>query len=231
MSQMRNSHSLSRDRKIAQDVCDEVALCRDIADNHCLAVTVSRGVAHLTGSTETYAQKWAIERATSRVIGVREVRDHLEVRPRSEHFPDDDEIHMAAMAVLRWDVRVPQTVYATVIDGVLRLDGVVRRFADREAAEEAVRNLVGVRDVVNEIKLIPAYSSLDLAAEVEAVVRRRFAFGCRFLTTSVENGTVLLRGLVATFAILDEVERAVRSVPGVRTIENHLLVAPEEEAS
>ena len=228
MSLIRNSRLQNEDRRIEQDIRAE---CGDISDGRSLGITVEYGVAHLTGSTETYSQKWAIERAASRVIGVTEVRDYLDVRPKDEDHRDDLQIQRAATAVLRWDARVPDGVRANVTDGVLRLDGVVERFAHREAAEEAVRNLVGVRDVVNEIKMIPTHSSAPLAADVEAAIRRRFAFGGRFLAVWVINGVVLLRGVVPTFAILDEVERALRSIPGVTRIENELLVAAEEDAS
>ena len=230
MSRFQNSHFFSDDRKIEQDIRAEVALCRDVADHHSMRVTVEDGVVHLTGSTETYSQKWAIERAASRVMGVREVRDFLDVRPR-EDDRDDDQIEQAATIVLRWDARVPDSVRANVTDGVLRLDGVVERFTDREAAEDAVRNLIGVRDVINEIRLIPSRASPDLEAEVEALLRRRFGFGGRFLTVSAQSGIVLLRGFVPTFTVLDEVERAVLSIPGVQRIENQLLVAVEEDAS
>jgi osmotically-inducible protein OsmY len=231
MSPIHVSHPLNRDRRLEHDIRAEVALCREISDSHSVDIAVEGGVAHLTGSTETYSQKWAIERAASCVIGVREVRDYVEVRPRDEDHRDDAQLQSAATAVLRWDARVPKGVRANVTDGVLRLEGVVERFSHREAAEEAVRNLIGVRDVVNEIRLIPTHPSRDLASEVEAAFRRRFGFGCRFLTVSVDNDVVLLRGVVPTFAILDNIERAVRFIPGVRRIENQLLVAVEEEAS
>lgn len=230
MSRFQNSHFLNGDRKIEQDIRAEVALCRDVADHHSLHVTVEDGVVHLTGSTETYSQKWAIERAASSVVGVREVRDFLDVRPR-DNDRDDDQIQQAATIVLRWDARVPDSVGVSVTDGVLRLDGVVERFTDREAAEDAVRNLIGVRDVINEIRLVPGRVSPDLEAEVEALLRRRFGFGSRFLMVSAQSGIVLLRGFVPTFTILDEVERAVLSIPGVQRIENQLLVAVEEDAS
>ena len=125
---------------------------------------------------------------------------------------------------------MPNGVRASVTDGVLRLDGVVERFAHRDAAEEAVRNLIGVRDVVNEITLVPTHTSPDLASEVERAVRRRFAFGGRCLAVSADDGVVLLKGVVPTYAILGDVERAVRSIPGVRRIENQLLVGGSEDA-
>jgi osmotically-inducible protein OsmY len=223
-----NTNSLNEDRRIEQDIRAE---CRDISDIRSLGISVEGGVVHLTGSTETYSQKWAIERAAGRVIGVTEVRDHLEVRPVDEDHRDDRQLQSAATAVLRWDARVPDGVRVSVTDGVLRLDGVVGRFADREAAEEAVRNLVGVRDVVNEIKLIPTHSSPDLLSEVQAMVRRRFASGGRFLSVSVQDGVVRLRGTVPAYAVIDDVERSVRSIPGVKRIDNQLLVGSEEAAS
>jgi osmotically-inducible protein OsmY len=230
MSLIRNSHLSTGDQRIELDIRAEVELCRDISHVHSLGITVECGVAHLTGSTETYSEKWAIERAASRVIGVTEVRDYLEVRPKNEGHRDDLQIQRAAAAVLGWDARVPEDVRVNVTDGVLRLDGVVERFAHREAAEETVRNLVGVRDVVNEIRVIPTHTSRRLAAaDVEAAIRRRFALGCRLLTVSVDNGVVLLKGVVPTFAILDEVERAMRCIPGVTRIENRLLVATDED--
>lgn len=226
MSDNRSSRSVNEDRRIEQDIRAE---CRDISDIHSLGISVESGVAHLTGSTETYSQKWAIERAASRIIGVTEVRDHLEVRPVNEDHRDDLQLQRAATAVLRWDARVPDGVQVHVTDGVVRLDGAVERFADRDAAEEALRNLVGVRDVVNEIRLIPTHSSPDLVSEVEAAIRRRFGFNCRFLPVSVADGVVKLQGIVPTFAILDDVERAVRSIPGVKRIENQLLVGMRDE--
>ena len=228
---MDNSHLSTADQRIAEDIRAEVALCRDLADCHSVDVRVQGGVVQLAGSTETYSQKWAIGRAAGRVIGVRAVRDHLEVRPRTAAPRSDSQIEQAAAAVLRWDARVPDSVHVNVTDGVLRLDGVVERFSDREAAEEAVRNLTGLRDLVNEIRVAPIQGSTDLQSEVEATIRRRFAFACRFLAVSVDRGVVLLRGNVPTFATLDEVERAVQSIAGVKRIDNQLLVVDEEEAS
>ena len=231
MSRLKHSHFFNGDRGIERDIRAEVALCRDVANPHSLGVTVTDGVVNLTGSTESYSQKWAIGRAASRVIGVREVRDFLDVRPRDGDDRDDGQIQQAATIVLRWDARVPESVSANVTDGVLRLDGVVERFTDREAAEDAVRNLIGIRDVINEIRLAPSRLSPDLQADVQALLRRRFAFGGRFLTVAAQAGSVLLRGFVPTFTILDEIERAVWSIPGVQRIDNQLLVAVEEDAS
>jgi osmotically-inducible protein OsmY len=100
-----------------------------------IGLSVDQGVVELAGFTESYAQKWQIERAASRVIGVRDVRDYLEVRSPDTAQRADADIASAARFVLAWSASVPATVDVEVTDGALRLRGVVERFAQREAAE------------------------------------------------------------------------------------------------
>ena len=188
-----------------------------------VGIAVDDGVVRLNGFTETYAQKWLIERTVSRVIGVRDVRDYLEVRPSELAQPADPQIALAARCALEWDARVPEGLGVEVTDGVLRLDGAVDRFAQREAAEEAVRNLVGVRDLTNEIKISHVLQP-DVAGDVESAMRRRFGIACRNVWIIEREGVVTVSGVVATLELLGEIERVVYSVRGVLRVDNRLLV-------
>jgi osmotically-inducible protein OsmY len=174
---------------------------------------------------ESYAQKWAIDRAVRRIVGVKDLCDFLHVRPPDAAAPDDRRIAQAANQALHWDARVPQGIRAEVTNGVLRLSGAVERFCQREAAEEAVRNQMGVRDIVNEIALLPASPPAHLTLHVEAALRRWLGPASRFISVAASQGVVTLRGVVPTFAILGEIERAVWSIPGITRIENQLQVA------
>jgi Predicted periplasmic or secreted lipoprotein len=187
-------------------------------------VAVEDGVVHLTGSANSYAQKWAIARAAGRVVGVRDVRDHLAVRLPREAARTDREIERAAAHAIEWDARVPDGVRATVTDGVVRLHGSVGRLSQRDAAEDAVRNLIGVCDVANEIRVAPIVSPADLAVHVEAAIRRRFGAQAEDILITSTDGGVTLDGVVSTFAMLDDIERVVRAVPGVARIHNQLLI-------
>lgn len=194
-------------------------------DYHFVEVTVNDGVAHLTGSVESFARKWAVGHAAGRVVGVRDVRDHLAVRLPSEAIRADRQIERAAARALEWDARVPLGVCATVTDGVVRLQGSVGRLAQRDAAEDAVRNLIGVCDIVNEIRVAPAVSPADLAVRVEAAIRRRFGARAEDILITTTDGVVTLDGVVPTFAMLDDIERVVRGMPGVVRIDNQFIVA------
>ena len=215
---------LTEDSDVEQDVRDALANS-GISRRGFVGISVDHGVVRLTGFTESYAQKWLIERAVSRVIGVRDVRDYLEVRPLESTQRADAHIALAARCALEWDARVPMGVGVEVTDGVLRLYGVVECFAQREAAEEAVRNLLGVRDLSNEIKISNASLQADVAGDVESAMRRRFGMACRSVWIIERDGVVTVSGAVATLELLGEIERVVQSVSGVSHVDNRLLVA------
>ena len=212
-----------RDPEIHKDVRAELSSQQDDG-NASVEITVHQGVVHMTGLVESYAQKWAIDRAVRGIVGVKGFRDHLHVRPPEAAAPDDRQIERAANRALRWDARVPRGLRAAVSGGVLRLSGAVERFRQREAAEEAVRNLMGVRDIVNEIALLPAAPPAHLTQEVEAALRRRLGPGSRVISVTAAQGVVTLRGLVPRFALLGQIERAVWSIPGITRIDNQLEV-------
>jgi osmotically-inducible protein OsmY len=215
--------NLIRDGEVLRDVRDALGHL----GNPSLAfvgLAVDEGVVRLTGFTESYSQKWMIERVVSRVIGVRDVRDFLEVRPPEQSRRLDSQIAVAAQRALEWDARVPNEVRVEVTDGVLRLIGAVGQFVQREAAEEAVRNLIGVTGLSNEIKLSPPALPAD-ANDVKSALRRRFGIACGDISIIEHDGVVTLSGSVTTLELLGEIERAVICVPGVARVDNRLLVA------
>jgi osmotically-inducible protein OsmY len=215
----------NEDNHIEQAVRAELSVSLDSTGRRFVGVAVEHGVVCLTGYVDSYAQKWAVERAAARVVGVKDVRNYLEVLPPNDPSREDRRIRKAAKCALAWDARVPDGVYFDVTDGVLRLHGTVERFPEREAAEEAVRNLIGVRDVVNEIRVASAPSRVDLESDVAAAIRRRFGPDGQRIWIATADGVVTLSGVVTTFAMLEDIERTVRSIPGVTRIDNQLLVA------
>ncbi len=213
----------NEDRHIEQAVWAELIVSLDATDRRFVGVAVEHGVVCLTGFVDGYAQKWAVERAAARVFGVRDVRDYLDVLPPQDPSREDQRIRRAAKRALEWDARVPDAVYGDVTEGVLRLRGVVERFSEREAAEEVVRNLIGVRDVVNEIRVAPAPRS-NLESDVALAISRRFSHNGQRIGIATTDGVVTLSGVVRTFAMLEDIERTVWSIPGVARIDNQLLV-------
>jgi osmotically-inducible protein OsmY len=214
-----------RDHEVERDVRAELAVARSLTDYPFVRIAVEDGVVSLTGSVASYSQRWAIEHAASRVIGVKDVRDYVAVHPATTDALADHDIERAARAALAWDARVPACVQVTVTDGVLRLQGTVDRPWQRDAAEDAVRNLLGLRDLANEIRLAPDPPPATLERDVAEALRRRYGAQADAIEVAAADGLIVLSGRVASFAVLHEVLRAVRAVPGVARIIDRMLVA------
>lgn len=116
-----------------------------------VAVTVDDGVVTLLGRADSYAARWAAEKAARRVAGVRTVAQNLTVHVPDEHKRTDADIAAAVNHALSWNVLVPRTVTAKVEHGSVTLEGHVHWAFQRDAAELGVRYLKGVIAVFDDI--------------------------------------------------------------------------------
>ena len=129
---------------------------------------------------------------------------------------------------LESDVFVPNTkITSTVTDGWVTLAGQVERWSQRADAERAIRNLTGVKVVVNNITVTPAKPVIgDVRKAIEQVLERRAEREARHIGVDVRDGTVTLTGPVHSWAERKSVLAAARFTPGVRTVEDHLRTEP-----
>ena len=92
------------------------------------------------------------EEAALGVNGALAVANEIEVRLPIAAARTDADIAAAALYALEWDANVPlDRVKVAVSDGWVSLTGEVDKQHQREAAEQAVSRLLGVRGVTNHI--------------------------------------------------------------------------------
>ncbi len=219
--------TMKTDIQVQQDVLREFKWDSRVEETD-VRVEVEDGVVTLTGSVNSYAKRMAAQEAAHRVAGVLDVANDIEVHVPGSLVRTDTDIAQAIRHALEWDVIVPDTqIRSTVSQGWVILEGEVGAWHERDAAERAIRNLPGVRGVVNTIEVnLPCVRTETIHDEIEQAFERRAERHARHITIDVRDGTVELRGPVESWAEREAILGAARYTPGVRKVEDHLQFAP-----
>ena len=106
---------MSQDNQLQKNVMAELNWEPSIVAAH-IGVMANDGVVTLTGHVTSFAEKYAAERAASRVKGVKAVAEEIEVKLPFDSKREDDEIAAAALERLAWDTFVPKDVRDVVGD-------------------------------------------------------------------------------------------------------------------
>jgi len=193
-------------------------------------VSADNGVVTLLGHVPTYAEKHMAERVALRVYGVKALANDLAVRLARSHERTDTEIAQAAVTALMWNSFVPANrIVPTVADGWVTLTGTLDSYYQSAAAERSVRTLRGVKGVSNAIVLqVPArpVSTTDVAAKIEAALKRSAEIDARRIKVSVREGSVTLTGHVRSWAERCDAERAAWAAPGVMEVDDRISIVP-----
>ena len=138
-----------------------------------IGVAAKDGIVTLTGRVQSYWEKSSAERAASRVSGVKAVVNELEIRLPTSSERTDEDIARAAVQALDWSISVPSDrIKVKVSKGWLTLEGSVEWQYQKSAAENAVRNLVGVKGVSNVIEVKPHVSKAVVKSAIQDALKR-----------------------------------------------------------
>ena len=212
------------DATLKQYVLDELAWCPDIDAAH-IGVTAENGVITLSGNVSSYAQKVEAVDAVKRVVGVRGVAEELEVRYSSDYSTKDEEIAQRVLDCLDWDASVPKnSVQVAVANGVVTLSGQVAWQFERTSAEDAVRRLYGVVDVINNVTLMNQPQPSDVKSRIESALKRNAELDAKSIRVTVKDGTVTLEGSVDSWSARVAAEDAAWRAPGVKSVRDRLAV-------
>ena len=137
------------------------------------------------------------------------------------------QIRPAVLRQLEWDPEVPhERISVAVVEGVVTLTGQVDTYAEKIAAERAVKRVYGVKAIANDLQVGPADVRTDTKIGADAV--RALAAHVNVpddqITVTVRDGCVTLEGSVDWMFQKKAAENAVQYLGGVREIANQITV-------
>ncbi len=215
---------MKTDAKIRRNVELELQWEPSVDDKK-IAVIVNDGVVTLTGEVPHYWGRWNAEDAAKRVKGVRAIANELEVSMPATGVRTDSDIAAAAANALRWHVSVSDSPITPVVNGGwVTLSGKVDFGYQRASAESAVRNLMGVKGITNEITVVSQTTVGDVKQKIEEAFKRHATLDAKDIDVTVNESTVTLNGKVHSWQEHDDAAVAAWAAPGVANVDNRIAV-------
>ncbi|MEO8805536.1 MAG: BON domain-containing protein [Burkholderiaceae bacterium] len=142
----------------------------------------------------------------------------------------DAELKRAVEAELAWDPTVISTsIGVAAKNGVVTLTGHLETYAEKRAAEKALRRVTGVKAIALEldVRLSPEHrrSDTDIAAAAQSTLTWNTLVPDKVRLT-VDQGWVTLQGEVEWDFQRRSVEKAIRPLTGVLGISNEITLRP-----
>jgi osmotically-inducible protein OsmY len=212
------------DEDLKRDVTKELKWEPSVKETD-IGVSVKHGIVTLSGHVPTFGEKFGAEIAAKRVFGVKAVANELDVKLAFDTRRTDEDIAEACLTALHNHASVPDDKLKLVVNsGWVTIEGTVDWQFQKTAADQALRCLIGVRGIANNIALRPRASVEDVKDKIEAAFKRSAEIDSKRINVETRNGKVVLRGHVRSWAEKTQAQDAAWSAPGVMSVENDLVV-------
>lgn len=194
-----------------------------------IGVMVKDGVVTLTGSVNTYAKKAEAEHAAKNVAGVRTVFEDIKVVCGTKDERSDAEIMTAIETTLKWHWDIPTEKIAVIVEnGWVFLSGELEWNYQKEAARNAVSNLIGITGITNLINVKNSSINVIEQKDIEMAIARNGSIKNKDIAVYVNDNIVTLKGHVDSWYQKSEAGRIAWNAPGVKQVQNDLYVDFDE---
>src|SRR6202011_3241642 len=147
----------------------------------------------------------------------------------------DNNIRDDVLLELKWDPKISSAsdIGVAVKDGVVTLTGFVPSFWEKDAAEQAVKRVYGVRGIANdiEVKLFWQRTDPEIARDAVHELESHVSIPADRIKVTVKDGWVTLEGTVDWEYQKSLVQSAMKKLKGVSGVTNKIQVTPKASAA
>jgi osmotically-inducible protein OsmY len=217
--------AMKTDQQLQQSVIDELTWDPSVHASQ-IGVIVKDGVVTLDGEVSSYGEKWGAERAAQRVSGVQALAVGLQVKLSALGQRSDSDIARSAQTALHWCSTCPSdSIQLMVENGWITLTGTVEWHFQKQAAVDALRYLIGVTGVSDQIAISPKTQSNAVKSDIEAALKRRATSEAQEIHVDVHGADVTLSGTVHSWAERELARHSAWGTKGVRQVVDNMAMA------
>lgn len=192
------------------------------------------GVVGLTGTVSEESHKSLAQDTVASLPGVKSVDNSLEVKDEGPAEKSDAWITMKLKTMLLFHRNVSAMTEVNTEGGIVTLQGEASNQAQKDLTTEYARDVDGVKDVKNEMKIAKTPKKTETAgqkiddASITAQVKMTLLYhrSTSALETSVttKKGVVTLTGNAENAAEKDLAGKLVNDVNGVKSVKNQMTI-------
>jgi osmotically-inducible protein OsmY len=213
------------DEQIMKDIEDQFYWDSRV-DASDIKIKVIDGKVSLTGAVQDHTALQAAESDVWAINGVRAVHNCLTVKSSTAiGTRDDKEVKARIESIFIWDPNLDASKFSvSVRNGKAKIQGTVDAYWKKVKAEQNAFNIIGVREVINELVVIPRENKADevIAEDLMTALDRNLYVNPHNINIKVENGKVTLFGKVGNSLAYRTAVDTARLTPGVKEVINNL---------
>lgn len=144
----------------------------------------------------------------------------------------NDVLRKEVVEAIKWEPLLSSNeIDVNVKDGIVTLGGTVDNYTQKKEAEQAVKNIAGVKRVIDDVKVELYFSAIksdtDIAASVNKALQENWAVPNHKIQVTVKNGWVTLEGILNWNFQRKAADNAIRYLPGVRGVIDNIKIESE----
>lgn len=195
--------------------------------NITVAIMGNHDVVVLGGIVNSFAEKILAENTVKSIEGVKAIANEIKVDPSMKYKKTDAEIAVEALSAIKSNVWIPsEKIKLVVKDGIMTLSGEVAWQYEKSAAFAAVKNLWGIKSVINNIIVKPSVNINEggVKQEITKEFERHARLDASNIQIKVDGTKITLSGEVTSFDEMDIAEDTAWSIAGVTQVKNELIL-------